>query len=244
MNRRTLSIKAAAAASFLSVGLLAAGQAAADTLTFDTPEQCGSGGDLYASGACSTNGFTFTELVNGTTFQGYAITATSGATFSMTGFEGRNGSPATSGVLHRNGDPVVPGVGGFEYTTRTQDISVVGTRADGTAVTFAYNNFGPVETFALGASFTDLVLVRVTSSNLFIDTITYNVTPSNTWIGGGGFTITRPGALFAIDNLQVTSAPVAAIPEPSTVILFGISLMGLGLVRYRRGGRDVAPSST
>ncbi len=126
--------------------------------------------------------------------------------------------------------------------TYTQNISVVGTRADGTTtLTLFYNNYGPVETFALSAGFTDLVRVDVTSSFLTIDGNTYSTTPSGQVVGSGGYTRSFGPSSISVDNLQVTASTVTAVPEPSTVALFGVSFVALALARYRRRDRDSGP---
>jgi hypothetical protein len=53
---------------------------------------------------------------------------------------------------------------------------------------------------------------------------------SATWSGGGGFRVTQS---FGIDDFQAATAG-APIPEPSTMLLLGSGLAGLGFFRRRR----------
>jgi hypothetical protein len=244
MKLRLRPFNCALGASVLAAGLALAGQAQAQTFTFDTPAACGGAdGELQVSGTCSTNGFTFTELLRSGTFSflGFAVTADSGATFSMSGFQARNGRPEVDGPTGIvPGQPAPPGVTSAQVNRFTQSISVVGTHADGTSATFTYNNFGSIETLNLGPSFTDLVRVEITTSFTTLDATTFNVTPAGLWSSAGGFIIPNFAlSTIDIDNLQVVAAPVAAVPEPSTVVLFGASLLGLGL--YRRRDRSITP---
>lgn len=51
------------------------------------------------------------------------------------------------------------------------------------------------------------------------------------FVGGVSDTLTP---LQYLDNVNVTGAPVTAVPEPTSLALFGTGLLGLGLILHRR----------
>ncbi|MGB0910267.1 MAG: PEP-CTERM sorting domain-containing protein [Nitrospirales bacterium] len=76
--------------------------------------------------------------------------------------------------------------------------------------------------------------VQVTSTGLF----NFN---ENAWNGISHFIASfetpGPGSRLDFTNLDLHQAETAPVPEPGTIGLFGIGLVGLGLMRYRKNAK-------
>jgi hypothetical protein len=222
------------AAVALAVTCLLPGVAAADTLTFDDPQSCGSNGSLLVSfgSTCTTQGLTFASA--SVPFRGQTITisAANGGLFTVSAFDGGNGLPARTGLTSAQlREPAVAG-SGFESLDWGQTITFTGTRADGTTTTFSYNNYTPNQTFTLGPSFSELVSLQVSTGGTVVQVSTFSVDPAGFYRNTGGFNLFPGGGVTPIDNLQVNV--VAAVPEPSTYALFAVPLAFLVLWQRRR----------
>jgi hypothetical protein len=232
------------AAFAMAVTCLLPGVAAADTLTFDNPQSCGSSGTgesrflanagtLFVSQAastCTTQGLTFAVASAGRG-QTITITAANGAPFSVSAFDGGSGVPSRTGLTDAQIQQPATNNGGASRTV-TQTITVTGTRADGTTATFSYNNYAPNQTFNLGPSFSDLATLRFSTDGTLVFTETFNVNSAGFYVSSGSSSIFPLGFVSPIDNLQFST--VAPVPEPSTFALFGVPLAFLVIWQRRR----------
>lgn len=143
------------------------------------------------------------------------LATTDNSTFSMSSFDASNG-PRVSRTI---GDPLAPG--GAQFESWSQSLLVTGTRADGTTVTATlfFNNDADFQTLALPGSFSDLVSVNFYSDQAVLVNSSFNL-----FVGGN----------FSLDNINVTSNVVTAVPEPSTFALLGFPLLAMAGTAWRR----------
>jgi hypothetical protein len=171
--------------------------------------------DATSAGAFSAIDGTNVNIVGPGLFPGLCAAPESGTCVDLEGSGGAGGP--SSGVLQTNNAILLlPGV---DYYLSFDLIGPPGGPDPSTTV-----NFGPYsQTFALGIGDTTDGIVNnalVTVSTQTLANLTFTNNSSNTG--------------DVLDKVLITSAPVAAVPEPSNAILIGLALLSIHLLRRRR----------
>ena len=83
-----------------------------------------------------------------------------------------------------------------------------------------------------GSQFTDLTEPFATATIDFTTTVS-GVSDADLSISGGDLFVNLAGVRFSIGEQIIIDVATAAIPEPASVVLLGIGVLGLGFVRRR-----------
>jgi PEP-CTERM motif len=196
-------------AVILAASCLAAVQAHASTLTFDNNAGCASSSaqpGAYALGQAGTSANTACAYQD----QGLSFAALS--------------RPVSKGNRVNSRSAV-------QDTMWSQSLILKGTYANGTTVSFslAFDGNSGFQTVALPGSFANLSNLEVLSTPGVLNVTTFD----GNGRANGGLTQVAAGTA-SLDNVNFTTTTVTAVPEPSTVALFGLPLLAVLATARRR----------
>jgi hypothetical protein len=200
--------------SILALALCAAGVANATVINFNSNPD-----NNYFAGSVASNGFVVTPNDGNSNIGTMTNVDGSGMVNGSVYLGLWSNSSASASILLKNANSALFSLQSFDFDNayqyvsgaRVSSITVVGTRADLSTVSQTFSNLSNVvtfQTYLLSSAFQGLASVNFTATG------TSNVR-----------------ALF--DNVTVNAA---AVPEPGSVALLGLGLMGLLVARKKKQG--------